>query len=28
MIVRTEMNDGLSVTFFASAMACSMPTTF
>ena len=28
MMVRSEMNDGLSVTFFASAMASSMPTTF
>jgi hypothetical protein len=28
MIVRTEMNDGLSVTRFASAMAASIPTTF
>ena len=28
MMVRTAMNDGLSVTFLASAMAASMPTTF
>ena len=28
MIVRTEMNDGLSVTALAAAMASSMPTTF
>ena len=28
MMVRTAMNDGLSVTFFASAIASSIPTTF
>ena len=28
MIVRSAMNDGLSVTFLASAIACSMATTF
>ncbi len=28
MIVRTEMNDGLSVTALAASMASSMPTTF
>ena len=28
MMVRSEMNDGLSVTALALAMASSMPTTF
>jgi hypothetical protein len=28
MMVRSAMNDGLSVTFLASAMAASMPSTF